>query len=333
MAFQYLFFSTVEGNEALLKEELRINYPDLNLSFSKKGFVTFKSTKGEIDLKQIEKMDITFCLRFGVQVSKAKSENLEDQILNLCKDHGLNPAQVDIHIYNIPSVELNYPENLSHFKNINHVLESNGYFINIVQVGSDDYWLGLSFNKKYSNKFIGGDPEIILPENSPSRAYLKMAQAKEILNLKFHPKDVFIEYGCAPGGTCLFLLNESFKVIGVDPANMAPICLEDRNFIHLKKPLQDLSQEDLPDLAINWVTVDLNLNPKQAIKEVLRLTKRDTRTLKGILFTIKLVQLHHIGYINQYKEIFKEYGASRVMTLQIPSHKQEFLLYADMSRY
>lgn len=328
MASSFLFFTTVVGNENLLKEELRFSHKNLNLSFSKKGFITFKSVDKAYDLNDVKRLDFTFALRYGIQTSKAREESIEEKVLELCSENGFDPASVHIHIYSVDGIELNIPDGILRFKNINEKIGHQEYFINIVQAGINDYWLGISYLKRDDNPFVAGDPSIELPENSPSRAYLKMAEANEVLNLKFQKSDVFIEYGCAPGGTCLYLLNQNFRVIGVDPAIMAPICLEHSKFTHLKFPLQDLAQEDLPNSSISWVTVDLNLNPKQAIKEVLRLSKRDTRTLKGILFTIKIVQLHHVSYIEKYKDEFLDFGAKFVKTLQLPSHRQEFLLYA-----
>ena len=46
---------------------------------------------------------------------------------------------------------------------------------------------------------------------------------------------------------------------------MSEKIIKDKNYTHITKAVQDLSQEELPLGDVQWVHVDLNLNPKQAI--------------------------------------------------------------------
>jgi 23S rRNA U2552 (ribose-2'-O)-methylase RlmE/FtsJ len=168
-----------------------------------------------------------------------------------------------------------------------------------------------------------------LPSEAPSRAYLKIKEACDAFQIVSDHKLNWIEFGSAPGGASYYLLKYFNQVIGVDPAEMSSLCLVNRRFIHLKKPLQNLSERDLPNIPIHWITSDLNLNPKQAIKEVLRLARPHYSTLKGILMTVKMINTYSVKEIPMFEKHFTDAGFRKIKKMQLPSHKREFLLFAS----
>lgn len=168
---------------------------------------------------------------------------------------------------------------------------------------------------------------ISLPENAPSRAYLKIAEACEKFNIPANPKLNWIECGSSPGGASLYLLNNFYKVYGVDPGKMNSVCTTNPNFVHIQEAVQKVNLKYFRNTPIHWITSDLNLNPSQAIAEVLRLSKSHKRSLLGILMTIKMVKLEDVELIPKFEKMFRDFGFKKIERAQLPSHKREFLLY------
>ena len=77
------------------------------------------------------------------------------------------------------------------------------------------------------------EPIIELPEVAPSRAYLKIAQACSRFKITSNKKLNWIEFGSSPGGASYYLLENFNKVVGVDPAQMDSLCLNNNKFIQL----------------------------------------------------------------------------------------------------
>ena len=164
------------------------------------------------------------------------------------------------------------------------------------------------------------------PSEAPSRAYLKIKHGIEKSNIEIPSDANWIEFGCAPGGAIYYLLKNYNKVVGVDPAQMDQICLSNKNFIHIKKPIQNLTHSDLEGVDFHFVASDLNLNPNQAIKEVLRLSEK-FKNLSAIFMTIKMVKTEHVELIPKFLRYFERHFED-VKQLQLASHKREFLIIA-----
>lgn len=325
MLNHFVFFVTVEGNEPLLKEEVRLKYPSLKPSFQAKGLMTFKSEK-PLSLEEVAKIDLTFYLRKGLFITKFKSIE-EIDLTSIEEEFSLNIKNTCIHSFSLHP-DFHEPTEIGAYK-INEICKSK-YLLNLMVLNKGEVWVGLTLMEREINPFVAGNPQIALPSEAPSRAYLKIAEAQSILDINFSKEDNITEYGSAPGGTTYYLLKKGMTVIGVDPALMSETCLSFKNFLHLKESLQNLSYEMLPKINFKWITVDLNLNPRQGIKEVLRLAKRDVKYLRGIFFTVKLVKTAQIANIEDFKDEFRKFGAVKVLSLQIPSHKQEYLIYSEL---
>ncbi len=169
-----------------------------------------------------------------------------------------------------------------------------------------------------------------LPASSPSRNYLKIAQACERFDIKPNKNKNWIEFGSAPGGASSYLLENFGHVTGVDPAQMDEVCLRNSNFHHIAKPIQDLSQEELPDHSIHYLSSDLNINPKQGIKELIRLSKK-YHTIEGVLYSVKFIKESQLKEMTNFIGAFEAMAYKRVGFMQLSSHKRETLLFAFKS--
>lgn len=324
MSDQFLFVCTNIGNEKLLKEEIRVFYPELKLSYSRKGFLTFKNTGVHYDIKTISQLRLTFSTRLGICLGKSKQETL---LKDLSK-FDINLDDYTIHSFNI-NCDVDFDAETLLKSDVNQYSSHGKDVLNIIILGENELWFGVHSvsagitRHPNSKVFIQEDLE------APSKAFTKLAQIDELYSIKMNSKQLWLDFGAAPGGASHYLLSKGCKVWGVDPAKMDEKILRHKNFKHISVPVQDLSQEKLPDEKIDWVHVDLNLNPKQGIKEVLRLIKKYNFTLKGIIFTIQVVKIEYVELIEDFEDQFDEWGFSDIISCQVPAHKNEYVIIAN----
>lgn len=327
MSNQYLFFCVNPGNENLLKEELRVFYPELALSYSRKGFLTFKNKGVRYDVNSISQLEVAFSTRAGICLGKAAPESVLETAQAALSGLGVELPKCVVHNFSI-NTDFAFNGEKVFGRDVNEYAPINKTVVDVMALGENEIWLGLHKVGKGTTNYPNSLPDnVTVPDGSPSRAYLKIAQAVKLFHIHFEAVDTWLDFGCAPGGASSFLLEKGCKVYGVDPAEMADTVADNERFTHLKKPVQDLSQEELPE-RVNWVYAELNLNPKQSIKEVLRLIKKYNFTLKGVLFTVPIVKLNQVECIEEFEEQFYDWGFVDIVSRQLPSHGQEYLIIA-----
>ncbi len=235
-----------------------------------------------------------------------------------------------IHNYSINSEYLF--DAASNFESVVNEYSADGKLVlNVISLGEKEIWFGVHRVSKGITRYPNAQVEIKTPKSSPSIGHLKLAETAELFALKFTSRDSWLDFGSSPGGSASFLLSTGAKVWGIDTANVAESILSHNNFKFIKSSIQDLSQEKLPDEEIHCVHADLNLNPNQAIKEVLRLCKKYDRSLKAIVFTIQVVKLEYVQSIEEFENLFYDWGFPTIVSRQIPSHKNEYVLIAQRS--
>ena len=312
---EFLFFCCNDGNLDLLKQEIKRRYSYLHLGYSKGRFLTYKTTK-DILLNELEPV---FTTRWAKSLKKVSKEQLLSQEINI-----LSLTSFTLHYFSLLDDETQDKEVSGYFDKYNNCNMENEFYYDVVQIKTDEFWIGIHAKDQRCAIFPNSDPKISLPEKSPSRAYLKMAEAHCLFNISITENQKWLELGSAPGGASYFLLENKALVWGNDPAEMSLLCLSNKNFTHIKKPVQHIKPEEIPS-DIEWVSVDLNLNPKQSLAEVFRISK-DFRFLRGILVTVKIVNLDHVDYIQDNINWARDRGFDHVIATQLPSHKREYLL-------
>lgn len=309
---QFLFFCTNEGNERFLKEEIRLFYPDLAISFSSKRFITYKNKGIRYKLQNISEIKVAFATRVGIFVEKVDSKNFEKKVEQIAES--FNFSDFDVHKFNpLKPCEKLYSGNSTSI-------------IDAVYIKENEIWLGVHLCVPNISKYPNSDPLVELIDGAPSRSYLKIKELA--LNFNLNLQGSCLDIGCSPGGVSFYLLEQGCSIWGVDPASVNETILKDKRFEHIQKPIQDLSQEELPRIDMDWILVDVNINPKQAIKEVLRLAKMYHRRIKGIIFTVNLIKLDHIKNLEFYEDAFYDWGFDNVFRCQVPSQKKEFTIIA-----
>jgi len=321
---QFIFFCVNIGNEKLLKTELACFYPELSLSYSRKGFLTFKNSGVQYSIETISQLQATFATRVGLSLGKCKQSELTEHIRELQKYHELD--ELNIHCFSVGcEFELSIDDIDNEFDCvINDKGESGDIILNLITLSENEIWYGLHRQDKGITRYANSDPKIIAAIDAPSIGYLKLAQIFELYSLSFKYSDNWLDFGSSPGGASLYLIEHGAKVYGVDTASNQ---FKHKNYNHIKAAVQDLSQERLPE-NIHWVHSDLNLKPTQAIKEVLRLCKKYNDTLRGIIFTVQLTNLDYIKELEDFEDIFYDWGFHEIKSVQVPTHKNEYTIIA-----
>lgn len=297
---QFYFVLTNVDVEPILKEEISLRYPELRLSYSRPGFITFK---GDTEVK----FNPLFCRLSGLSLGKFKK-------------HELNYPKAWVYALNN---RLEIPEDL---KNISdHTVFKKGETVTlIIMTGPDEFWVG-SYTLRGDHFQTPGEVSSILEKDVPSRAYYKIAEAYEAFDLPFDHQETVLELGSAPGGASKFLLEQDLKVLGVDPADMDPSVTRNIDFKHIRKPFETLSEKDFKS-GVDWIVSDINLPPTVVLKEVYRLlTFLEPR---GLILTLKMNEMRHLEVVASVREQMRKLGFKKVELKYLPSHKKEICLLA-----
>lgn len=296
----FYFALTNPEAESLLKEEVVQDYPEVKLSYSRPGFLTFKAF-------QELSFDPLFARVSGVSLGKFKKNELD---FTKAWVWARTPELV------IPA-DLKALSDKSLFKVGEQVTL-------IMMTGPEEFWVG-RYQLEKTHLQTPGEVSSILVKDVPSRAYYKIAEAFEAFDLPFDHQERVLELGSAPGGASLFLLDQDMKVLGVDPAEMDTIVLKNINFKHLKKPFETITAENFTD-DVDWIVSDVNLPPSVVVREVLRmLTFLEPR---GLVLTLKINQEKQLQMLSKTVKDFRAQGFTKVGLKYLPSHRQEIALVA-----
>lgn len=297
----FYFVITNPDVEPLLKEEVRLRYPELKLSYSRPGFISFK---GEIQ----EEFNPIFARLSGKFVGKFPAKELS---FSKAWAWSRDP-------------ELKLPEELVSLS------ESSLFRIGetvtlIMKIEEDEYWVGEYKLRRTHFQTPGEVSPVIERDDVPSRAYYKIAEAYEALDIPFDNQEVVLELGSAPGGASLFLLEQDMRVLGVDPADMDERVKKFYDFKHLRMPFERITPETLKQ-EVDWIVSDINLPPTVVTKEVFRLLTFIEP--KGILLTLKMNDQKHLELIAGIRQKMRNKGFDRVELKYLPSHRKEVALMA-----
>lgn len=208
----------------------------------------------------------------------------------------------------------------------------------VVELGETEFWSGVHRHARWTSPDPAGDAGIIMPENSPSRAWLKLEEAVRFFDLTITRQDIVVELGCAPGGVVLALLDRGVPVIGVDPAKMAEVvmasAIENRGdapagkpwFLHCRKPAAIASKRDLGQ-GVTWFMSDMNQSPEVVLAECARFCKM-APSIRGALMTLKLTDPAQVTGKARWFAALHEMGFKTIRLQQLSVHHKELALLA-----
>jgi len=287
------------GFEARLKAEAADHAPDLRPSFSRPGFVTFKATKP----RPVPRF--TFSRVSGQFLAKGSRQEMEAAVIAEGAGrtvHRFSPAEG---------------------KGEGAEAPVGAEVLDVVSLGPEEFWWGVRKVEVWGWGVAGGVPGLILPENAPSRAWLKLEEMLLWSHWSPGPNTVALELGSAPGGASWALLNRGVTVVGVDVAPMASLCLENPRYSHRALSVRDLRKKDLPS-SLEVLFCDLGLKPVEAVPQIRHLCQIFP-SITRVYYTLKMGEGQTTADLDGWREAFRKMGF-RVRSTHLPSNRMEILV-------
>ena len=296
----FYYFLCNPGSEKFLKEEIRLLYPELVFAYSTAGFLTFKETR-----RLGKTLRPVFCRHFGKFLKKGSLEEIRNQWQGKALFYSLTGEVFDSYDF------------------------TNGDWVKeIIKVSETQYYLGEFKASILTAPTPGGFSQAVLPIEAPSRAYLKVIDGAKYMGVTFPQNDYSLEIGSSPGGATYALLEMGLRVEGIDPGLMSLVCLNHPRFFHHRQSIQDFHVSSLKD-HVQWLFVDMNLAPEGSLREIEKVIEAIRPSLKGAFITLKMTKFELVSRVPMYLSIMGKMGLKVVIATQLPSHKQEFLIYAE----
>lgn len=196
----------------------------------------------------------------------------------------------------------------------------------IVGAEGEPMLVGLHEHRRGDFKRPGGLLRTTLPAEAPSRAWLKMEQALDWLEIADRMQGrTVLELGCAPGGASWSLLQRGATVIGVDTGEMDPRVLAHRGFDHLRLPAGDLTPSMVPE-TVDLIVSDMNLEPRLVYLYVEKFARR-LRPRKLVL-TLKINSAQVESELPEVIARIQDWAPGPVTVRQLPANRQEVTLVA-----
>jgi 23S rRNA (cytidine2498-2'-O)-methyltransferase len=320
---EFVFSLGNPGSEKALKLEVRTMRPGWRSGYQRRGFVTFKSDAPF----SLESLDVELACSRRLCLSLGKSPTREEALQRLEAASVIHHARYfERKMQGLPSEDR----------------PQTGQIIGtVVELGPAEFWAGIHRHTPLLSPEPAGDSGIVMPAESPSRAWLKLEEAVRFFDLEFTPADIVVELGCAPGGVVLALLRRGVSVIGVDPAKMADVVLEaavaNRQdvpsnkpwFFHCRKPAALAGKRDLGH-GVTWFMSDMNQSPDVVLRECGRFCMMAPE-IRGVLITLKLTDMLQVADKARWFAALADMGFTRIRLQQLAVHHKEFALLAMKS--
>lgn len=357
---RFYFATCHTGAEKAVKIEVLTKYPQLKFAFSRPGFITFKE---DDDRKPaITKTDGVFTRLWGTVIGQAKDR---DALLNLIE--GL-PSGAKVHAFERDhALPLQEPETegmkneetlaplfrakiKEEVKALQERLSSSPNtpcrilwdatpkdqerVYDLIWIDESHFFLGSHTHGPHLDPSPGNQPQIELPSYSPSRAYLKIAEAIRRFNPSVEKGMQVLEVGCSPGGATTALLGLGLKVTGIDPRRMDPRLSKETQFKFIQKKALAITPEDLQSVNPDWIVMDMNIAPLEAIDELghvlscLQTVWKSDLKLKHGFLTLKLNDWKFSETVSLYLRRLEEKGFQLLTPTQLCYNRQEFFVMA-----
>jgi 23S rRNA (cytidine2498-2'-O)-methyltransferase len=273
---EFVFATCRAGSEPSLKREVAARHGGwLTPAFMRPQLITWKARTAPRDDFELE---ASFSAVSGWSVGMARS--VEDvAALALALGIGLAAVHVFPRCYaedgvaddvwhQIDRIQADLMPHIQLAPRGQHILDV------IVGAETEPWFIGIHRHSPAAHPSPGALCRLSLPDEAPSRAWLKMEQSLAWLGLAAPGAlngKCALELGSAPGGASWALLQRGMKVIGVDTGAMEPRVLAHPNYTHLAIPAGEVSPRDLP-AQIDLLASDMNLHPGLTLKYAERLT-------------------------------------------------------------
>jgi len=335
------------GTERFLKQEILERYHDLRASFSRPGFVTFKALS-DWDVERVGKIRSIFARYKGLALGRLVCDDINNavaDIWNMANDLCVDRVHVFPRDLAVPGTEDFEPQIDKSCIEIQNQLfhtcpyreklatgadnafcpsERKEMVLDVVPVSLADWYIGYHIADDWRSRQPGGIVNLRRPMDAVSRAYLKFEEGLRWSGLPVQVGARWLDIGAAPGGASQALLARGAEVIGVDPADISPILLQNPNFCHLRSRLNQLKRSHFR--KIRWIITDMNVAPNYTLDVLEDFVTQKGTTILGILFTLKLVNWGLVADINVYMQRIKNWGYAHIALAQMQFNRQEIMV-------
>lgn len=334
------YFSTCQaGAEKVVKAEVLSEHPELRFSFSRPGFVTFKEADDVAAPLALQRG--IFTRLWGEVLGQTRDRAALPGILALI------PRDAIVQAFDrdqfIPGEE---PKGFERHGRIKEILKevpglsAEGIPVigravySLIWVDDFHVFLGRHIHGEMLSPAPGNIPDIALPEESPSRAYLKIEEAFQRFKPALEKGQQVLEVGCSPGGATTAMIARGLRVTGVDPQRMDERIYTLPGFKAVRKAARYLVEDDIRDSNPDWLVVDMSITPDEALAELshvvslLRASFGKALKLRQGFITIKLNDWKLAEGIPQYLARLEKIGFHDLHPLQLCSNRQEFMVWA-----
>ncbi|HEY0476434.1 MAG TPA: hypothetical protein VGD37_02870 [Kofleriaceae bacterium] len=315
---EFAFATCLPGMEPALKLDVARGRPELRLSYSRPGLVTFKSA-GAVSAD--DPAGSVFAWVWGRSIGAAG-----DPAAAAAQLAALGATRVHVFVRDpgAPALDLAAWQTLGP----GGPAEPGELVADvIVALPGEPAWLGVHRHDRSRSPHAGGMFPVAVPGDAPSRAYAKIEEAIAWANLPVRRGQVALEIGAAPGGAALALARRGLEVWAVDTGALAPQVAALPGVHHLARKAGAVRWEELPP-RVDWLLVDVNLAPQVALHEVGRLMPRLRAALRGAVFTLKLNDWTFVPELPALAERIRQMGLPDVRMRHLPSNRKEICALA-----
>lgn len=172
----------------------------------------------------------------------------------------------------------------------------------------------------FQSAFPGGMLDLEVPEEVVSRAWLKMEEALRWSHFPIQDARV-CEIGSAPGGATQALLARGCEVMGVDPAEMDPVVMENPKFRHIRSRIAFVKRREFR--RVRWLTCDINVPPNYTLDVIESVVMHPEVSVRGMLLTLKFPDWNMGFDVSEYIARIKSWGFNIVHARQLHYSHQE----------
>ncbi len=184
----------------------------------------------------------------------------------------------------------------------------------------NEWLIGWHRVRSFQSAFPGGMLDLEVPEEVVSRAWLKMEEALRWSHFPIEDARV-CEIGSAPGGATQALLARGCEVMGVDPAEMDPIVLENPKFRHIRSRIAFVKRREFR--RVRWLTCDINVPPNYTLDVIESVVTHPEVSVRGMLLTLKFPDWNMGFDVGEYIARIKSWGFNIVHARQLHYSHQE----------
>jgi 23S rRNA (cytidine2498-2'-O)-methyltransferase len=344
----YLFAICQAGAEVALKGEVAREHPAFKLAFSRPGFVTFKAPaplSPDLVLRSV------FARAYGLSLGQLGTADSPDDLI-ACAQASLPEGgrPFALHVFERegpqpeertrnaagPRLALRVAERLRAalpgFWADSETPEPAQGVADVLVLEPDTgqsspLFLGFHGHGPGHSPWPGGRPEIALPAEAPSRAFLKLEEALRVIAAPVRAGDVALEVGCAPGGAAFALLKRGVQVYGVDAAACAPIVRDSPRFVALRKSIGSIRLAELP-ARVHWLLFDVNAGAFRSVPAADKLVRHYRQSLLGLVLTLKLARWDKADDIPGIVAEVGRWGFAQIRAVQLYHNRQEVVILA-----